>query len=53
VYFIIDKVLKLDAIEVKFKDTIKKTDFYGLESFKKLYADKLDKCLLVSKYGGK
>ena len=51
--FIVDKILKLDAIEVKFKDTIKKADFYGLETFKKLYTDKLDKCLLVSKYGGK
>ena len=47
--FIIDKVVKVDALEAKFKEKIKNSDFAGLNAFKKQYKDKVDKLLLVAK----
>ncbi len=47
--FIIDNILKVDAMEVKFKENIRKADFNGLELFKKQYKTKIRKLFLVAK----
>ncbi len=47
--FIIDNVMYVDALEVKFKNVIKPKDLKWLETFKQLYKDKVRKTILVAK----
>ncbi len=48
--FIIDNVVNIDAIEVKFKENLCSKDFYWLNVFSKLYSKILSKMYLISKY---
>jgi len=49
--FIIDNIVKLDVIEVKFKNKLSVKDFHWLVKFQQNYKNIINKSYLISKYG--
>jgi predicted AAA+ superfamily ATPase len=47
--FIIDNIINLDILEIKFKNKLKNSDFSWLKSFEKIYSEKIKKSFLLWK----
>lgn len=48
--FVIDNILNVDIIEVKFKEKINSKDFYWLKKFIEIYANLVNNAYLISRY---
>jgi predicted AAA+ superfamily ATPase len=48
--FVVDNIISVDAIEVKFKEKLSNSDYAGLLKFKEIYKNLVKEAYLLSKY---